>query len=31
MEKYNFIIAMVIILGVCGAGYVFAYLKKEGI
>ncbi|KHD34430.1 hypothetical protein NL50_17290 [Clostridium acetobutylicum] len=31
MEKYNFIIAMVIILGVCGAGYVFAYLKKKGV
>ncbi|URZ06500.1 bZIP transcription factor [Clostridium felsineum] len=30
MEKYNFIIAMVIILGVCGAGFVFAYLKKKG-
>lgn len=32
MEKYNFIIAMVIILGVCGAvGYGFAFLKKKGI
>ncbi|MCR3760433.1 bZIP transcription factor [Clostridium felsineum] len=31
MEKYNFIIAMVIILGVCGAGFVFAFLKKKGI
>lgn len=31
MEKYNFIIALVIILGVCGAGFCFAFLKKKGI
>lgn len=31
MEKYSFIIALVIILGVCGAGFIFAFLKKKGI
>ncbi|NOV90134.1 hypothetical protein BJV85_002686 [Clostridium acetobutylicum] len=31
MEKYNFIIALLIILGVCGVvGYGFAHLKKKG-
>lgn len=32
MEKYNFLIAIVITLGVCGAvGFLFAFLKKKGV
>lgn len=31
MLNYNFLIVLVIILGVCGSGFIFAYLKNKGI